>query len=127
MIITISGPSTTRQRNAIKMAFRWRADDGPTLNAGLVACDLRVSGPVLLRNPIFFCNFPWGGGGGGAEPPVPTSGSAHDRIMFYHFLKKNTCKMAARYEGEQALYKLAKQSSKTVRGCCVVYFILFLF
>ena len=34
---TISGPSSARQRNAIKMAFRWRADDGPTLNAGLVA------------------------------------------------------------------------------------------
>ena len=34
---TISGPSLACQRNAIKMAFRWRADDGPTLNAGLVA------------------------------------------------------------------------------------------
>ena len=33
----ISGPSTARQRNAIKMAFLWRADNGPTLNAGLVA------------------------------------------------------------------------------------------
>ena len=34
---TISGPSSARQRNVISMAFRWRADDGPTLNAGLVA------------------------------------------------------------------------------------------
>ena len=34
---TISGPSSTRQRNAILMAFRWRADDDPILNAGLVA------------------------------------------------------------------------------------------
>ena len=33
---TISGPSSARQRNAIEMAFRWRADDGPTLGAGLV-------------------------------------------------------------------------------------------
>ena len=33
----IYGPSSARQRNTIKMAFRWRADDGPTLNAGLVA------------------------------------------------------------------------------------------
>ena len=32
---TISGPSSVRQRNANKMAFHWRADDGPTLNAGL--------------------------------------------------------------------------------------------
>ena len=34
---TKSGPSSARQRSAILMAFRWRADDGPTLNAGLVA------------------------------------------------------------------------------------------
>ena len=32
-----SGQSTARQRNAILMAFRWRADDGQTVNAGLVA------------------------------------------------------------------------------------------
>ena len=36
-ISLISGPSTASMRNAIKMAFRWRADDGPTLNAGFVA------------------------------------------------------------------------------------------
>ena len=34
---TISGPSSARQRNAILMAFRWRANDGQTLNAGLIA------------------------------------------------------------------------------------------
>ena len=34
---TISGPSSARQRSAIYMAFRWRADDGPTLKAVLVA------------------------------------------------------------------------------------------
>ena len=34
---TISWPSSARQRYAIEMAFRWRADDGPTLNAGSVA------------------------------------------------------------------------------------------
>ena len=33
----INGPSSTRQRNAIKMLIRWRADDGQTLNADLVA------------------------------------------------------------------------------------------
>ena len=33
----INEPSSARQRNAIEMTFRWRADDGPTLNAGLVA------------------------------------------------------------------------------------------
>ena len=36
---TISGPFLTSQRNAIEMAFRWHADDGPTLNAGFVASD----------------------------------------------------------------------------------------
>ena len=30
---TNSGPSSARQQNAIKMAFRWRTDDGPTFNA----------------------------------------------------------------------------------------------
>ena len=40
---TKSGPSLAHQRNAIKMAFqikmafRWRADDDPTLDTGLVA------------------------------------------------------------------------------------------
>ena len=33
----ISGPSLAHQRNATEMALRWRADDGPTLNADLVA------------------------------------------------------------------------------------------
>ena len=28
----ISGPSSARRRNAVLMAFRRRADDGPTLN-----------------------------------------------------------------------------------------------
>ena len=27
------GPSSASQRNAIAMAFPWRVDDGPTLNA----------------------------------------------------------------------------------------------
>ena len=34
---TVSGPSLARQQNAIKMAFCWRADDVPALNACLVA------------------------------------------------------------------------------------------
>ena len=42
---TRRGPFSARQRNAIEMAFRWRADGGPILNAGLVAIIiLRVSG-----------------------------------------------------------------------------------
>ena len=46
------------------MAFRWRADVGPTLN---VLQFFRGSGPILLRNPIF-CNF----SGGGGPDPCPT-------------------------------------------------------
>ena len=34
---TKSVASSTHERNAIYMAFRWRTDAGPTLNAGLVA------------------------------------------------------------------------------------------
>ena len=30
---TISGPSSAQPRNAIEMAFRWRADIDPALNA----------------------------------------------------------------------------------------------
>ena len=42
------------------MALCWRADDGPTLDARLVALYfLRGSGPVLLRNPTF-CKCPGG-------------------------------------------------------------------
>ena len=49
------------------MAFRWRADDGPTFNAGLV--DLRISG-----DPVQYCYeilnlsvFQWRSG-----PPAPS-------------------------------------------------------
>ena len=55
------------------LAFRWCADGGPTLNAGLVALWIfRGSGPVLLRNPIFL----WFQGGPDPLPPLP-AGSAH--------------------------------------------------
>ena len=62
---TISGPSSTRQRNAI-------ADDGPTLKAGLVALGFfRGFGPVFLRKPYIFCDFSWGGGSGSLSPSGP--------------------------------------------------------
>ena len=61
------------------MAFRWRAaDDDPTLNAGLVVFEnFRGSGPVLLRNSMFYCDFSGGGEGPDPLPPPPPSGSAH--------------------------------------------------
>ena len=45
---TKSGPSSARQRNAIEMAFRWHADNGPPLNAGLVAL-------LFLVDPDQYC------------------------------------------------------------------------
>ena len=63
-----------------EMAFRWRADDGPTLNAGLVAAIFRGSGPVLLENPIF-CDF---SGGGGSGPPVPPLDTHMGSFVFDH-------------------------------------------
>ena len=47
---TISGPSTARQRNAIHMAFRWRVDAGPTLNA-CQACKLCA----FTGDPDLYC------------------------------------------------------------------------
>ena len=50
----INGSSSACQQNAIEMASRWRANNGPTLNAVLVALlFFRRSRPVLQRNPIF--------------------------------------------------------------------------
>ena len=59
---TKRGPSSTCQPNAMKIAFRWRADDRPTLIAGLVALWFsRGSGPVWLRKPYIFVIFQGGG------------------------------------------------------------------
>ena len=61
-----SGPSSAHRRNAIYMAFRWRADDCPTLNAGLIA--LWFSGDLdrYCYETLCFCDFSRGSG-----PPVP--------------------------------------------------------
>ena len=42
------------------MAFRWQANDGPTLNAGLVFEGIRTS---IAKKPLYFCNFSGGEGG----------------------------------------------------------------
>ena len=56
------------------MAFRWRADDGPTVNAGLVAEIFQGIQAYIARKSYIFLIFR---GGGGFGPPVPPSGSAH--------------------------------------------------
>ena len=62
-VTNINGPSSARQRNAIEMAFCWRADD-----AGDPDQD--------CEETLHFCAF---SGVGGSCPPVPPSpsGSAH--------------------------------------------------
>ena len=56
------------------LAFRWRADGGPPLNAGLVALWFSTgSGSVLLGKPCILWFFRWLGGVG-SGPPVPFSG-----------------------------------------------------
>ena len=70
---TVSVPPSARQGNAIEMAFCWRANDGPTLNAGFVALwFFSVSEQILFRNPIFLWFFR------GFWTPYPSlSGSVH--------------------------------------------------
>ena len=60
------------------MAFRWRANDGLTLNTGLVVLwFFRGSRPVLLRNPILL-SFSRGPG------PLSPSGYAHGKYAYVH-------------------------------------------
>ena len=48
------------------MVFRWRADDGPTLNAGLVAAICKGIRTYIARKPYILVIFQRGSG-----PPVP--------------------------------------------------------
>ena len=67
-------PKANNHRPASETPFRWRADNGPTLNAGLVVLRFfRGSGPVLLENTIFY-DF---SGGAVPDPLSPPSGSAN--------------------------------------------------
>ena len=63
---TISGPSSARQRSAISMAFRWRADDGPTLNAGLVPFQEILTS--IAKIPYIFVIFQRGDRSGSPAP-----------------------------------------------------------
>ena len=84
----------------------WRADNGPTLNAGLVALwFFRRSGPVLLRNPNFFVIFQ------GVWTPCPPSGSAHDNQGSVLKVPCQTCGNI----GDITSKKYAEEKSKTNR------------
>ena len=96
------------------MAFPWRADDGPTLNAGFVV--LRIPGdPVQYCEEIlYFCDFSGGGGGGGGgggvRTPCPHSGSAHRTGQCIHLLRytENTFYCAHRllYDTLHTFYRM---------------------
>ena len=57
------------------MAFRWRADDGPTLNAGLFFQGIRTN---IAKKPYFFFIFFFGLFKGVRTPLSPPSGYAHE-------------------------------------------------
>ena len=77
--IPINGPPLVRQQNAIEMAFRWRADAGPTLNAGLVALwffqGILTS---IAKNPYILWFFKGG--------PDPLSPSLDPRLQNFNIL-----------------------------------------
>ena len=57
----LSRPSSARQQNAIKMAFRWHADDGPTLDAAIMLawqiCDFQGIRTSIAKKPYIFVIF----------------------------------------------------------------------
>ena len=73
-------PSTTISYTT--MTFRWRADDGPTLNAGLVAAIFQGIRTCIARKPYIFVIFQ-----GGPDPLAP-SGSAHAHIWRQIWIKQ---------------------------------------
>ena len=86
---TKSGPLSAHQQNAILMVFRWRANDGPTLNAGLIDVILQRIRTRIAKKPYIFVIFQ---GGGSWSPPV----SPLDLRMAYIYAQlsfkcKSTC------------------------------------
>ena len=67
---TFRGPSK-RHLNSVSLA----AEDGPTLNAGLVVCDFKGIRTSIAKEPYNFVIFP--------------SGSAHDLHLIQTYLVKN--------------------------------------
>ena len=76
---TKSGPSFACQQNAMSIAFRWQADGGQTLNAGLVAVLFQGIRTSIAKEPCSFAIYP---GEGVRTPCPPPSGSAHGMLMF---------------------------------------------
>ena len=62
------------------MPFRWRADDDPTLNAGLVALCFKGIRTSIAKEPYIFVIFQGRGGPDPVSTPPP-SGSAHGTLF----------------------------------------------
>ena len=75
---TKRGPSSARQRNVIKMAFRWRTDDGPALNA-VIFQGIWIS--IAKKHYIDFSE--------GSGPPVPPLDPRMDTV--YKSSAANNC------------------------------------
>ena len=73
-----------RPASETPFTFRWQADDGPTLNACLVALIFREIWTSIAKKPYIFVIFFQGG----KDPlPPPPSGSAHvyrTNILYKH-------------------------------------------
>ena len=64
------------------MAFRWRADYGPILTAGVVALRFQRDPDKDFKKKNYFCDFP----GGGVRTPCPPLDPRMDsatRRMYY--------------------------------------------
>ena len=66
-LVTIATPAKRH-----KMAFRWRADDGPTLNAGSLAAIFQVIRSCIAKKPYIFIIFQ-----GVLDPLPPTPSGSH--------------------------------------------------
>ena len=70
---------------------RWRAYDGQTLNAGLVALWFSGDPDKYWYETLYFCDF---SGGGGLNPLSPPSGPAHamamERLNASHFISDSS-------------------------------------
>ena len=67
---TIRGPSWARQKKRHLMAFRWCADDDPTLNDSLVAVIFQGIRTGITRKPYIFVIFQGRGPDPCPHPPL---------------------------------------------------------
>ena len=81
--VLLEGGGRIQTNTTIEMAFRWCADDGLTMNAGLVALWLfRGSGLVLIRT-LYYCDFSGGVGPDPLSSPFLDPGMLSDYIKMF--------------------------------------------